>query len=1761
MLIAAAVALVMVACAVAGISVASEDSDALSYGSEDSPLTSFTFVADGMSQAQLGPYYVKVGSSVSIVGGSDEGGGEGWYADHVTSVTSGYGLEFSNGTADNIVSGYLGEVTGTISKAGTISVSWTISNDGISGVLKSGTYTMTIKAVADEPEELPSYTVSINAGNGGSASTTAITVSSGTTYYASGTTLYFTAPTGGTVSEKTVTATPASGYSFSAWSPSEGTITGPTTISASFTASEYTLTIKYLYSGGGTASSTKTYTHAAGEIYSYDSPSITGYTANKAVVSGTMPAKDTEIKVYYNANSYTISVTAGTGGSVTGGGTYDYGSEPTIKATPGPGYVFGSWSDGSTEAERVITVTNDASYTANFELKQLTLTIHYVYSNGSTAADDYIGRYYYNGSYSVESPSVTGYTPDTATVSGVMGTSDTEKTVTYRIDTHKVTVNYVYADGSTAAPAGGGSYTYGSKYSIESPSIDGYKPDKETVSGTMGTSDVTEKVVYTAQSYELLIHYVGTDGSTLFKDHKESVVFGKTYSVASPSKTGYTASEAVIKGTMGSSGAEYTVTYTVQTHKVTVNYLYKATGSTAAPSDSRTFDYGEKYAITSPAITGYKADKTIVEGTMDTSDVDTTVYYTVCSYGLIIHYQYANGSKAADDHSGKVDYGSNFSVTSPDVAGYVPDTAIVTGTMDSTSGKEVYVTYNPAKLTLTIEYVDPEGNALHTKYSGEWEYLSEYSVDSPVVAGYTPDIATVKGTMDSTIGKTVKVTYTVNAPVYHRLTIESYCGTELIATNTYENVAEGDWSYPAPAVDGYTVQKAYATLSGSITEDTTVKAYYDAITYRITVSYVYSDGTKVDNGSHDIDDDIGYRKQFSYTSPTIAGYEADRKLVSGTADSDQDFVVTYTGTVVPTHRVTVKAVYASDPGTVVSQTESEVAEGERFTVTPDTIEGYAVSSIDSDDVVIVNSAFTMPAEDVTVTVTYTADIHRVTVSYVYTDGSEAHAPNTKDAAYGSRYHIVSPSIEGYEASRDAVTGTMGPEDVYETVIYTLVEVPAYTVTVNAVHASEPSRVVGSFTEKHAEGDACTVIPSALEGYTVSSISSDDVEIADGSYTMPARDITITVAYVPVKHTVTVHYVFADGSKAHEDETREVAFDEQYSIASPEIAGYEASKRTVSGTMGADDIEETITYSATRLVLTISYQLSDGSVLKENRYTYAYMSPYSVETIGIDGYTMDRDRVEGTMDDTSGKTEIVVCTRMTYSLSFYVEGELFATVTAEHGSVITAPDDSPVKDGWTFTGWEGFVAGTVVASDMDFEASFEEGVSHPFTVEFRLTTTGALLSSTTRYIAVGGTYTLEAGDLSAEGCTASRATDGDEERSGDQLTGTVFSGTMNGPRTVTVWFEPKPYTLTVRYQDEDGRSVSPTSTTTVLYRDAFSVESPSVKGMAPNTRAVEGTMGASDISVIVTYSAQQGVAFIDRLYSWSMIVPSTPSTIRLDDGGMRFLTAGSETTADGNGSTITKVVVSGTPTNTGLVNEKLPYTVTLDLDGTVYTWEVRVLAKADFSSAFEVAPDGLKVRCVVKENPDRISYCTWTTDDAEMTKTNLEVLSGGDITITFRDFGTYTITCQVNYYGTYTADPFEVTVTMPPSIGAIDDIVQSVGKPVEVPIDVPSGTVLASSDSRVTFDGTTMKVDFTESGEYTVTVSAVFSDGSTDSVEVSVKVIGGETSESVLPAVAGAVALIAGVVLAYAGVAVIGNRVVMIAGGVVAVAGIVLMLVL
>jgi uncharacterized repeat protein (TIGR02543 family) len=72
------------------------------------------------------------------------------------------------------------------------------------------------------------------------------------------------------------------------------------------------------------------------------------------------------------------------GGTVSGGGSYDYGKTATLTAKPATGYKFKYWQDNTslTNATRMVTVTGNATYTAVFE--KLKYTVNFKNQDNST---------------------------------------------------------------------------------------------------------------------------------------------------------------------------------------------------------------------------------------------------------------------------------------------------------------------------------------------------------------------------------------------------------------------------------------------------------------------------------------------------------------------------------------------------------------------------------------------------------------------------------------------------------------------------------------------------------------------------------------------------------------------------------------------------------------------------------------------------------------------------------------------------------------------------------------------------------------------------------------------------------------------------------------------------------------------------------------------------------------------------------------------------------------------------------------------------------------------------------------------------------------------------------------------------------------------------------------------------------------------------------------------------------------------------------
>ena len=86
--------------------------------------------------------------------------------------------------------------------------------------------------------------------------------------------------------------------------------------------------------------------------------------------------QDSTFTAIFEANTFAITTAVNDDvmGSVTEGGEYAFGTEITLTATPNDGYRFTQWSDGNTDNPRTITVTENKTYTTEFEVQTYTIT-------------------------------------------------------------------------------------------------------------------------------------------------------------------------------------------------------------------------------------------------------------------------------------------------------------------------------------------------------------------------------------------------------------------------------------------------------------------------------------------------------------------------------------------------------------------------------------------------------------------------------------------------------------------------------------------------------------------------------------------------------------------------------------------------------------------------------------------------------------------------------------------------------------------------------------------------------------------------------------------------------------------------------------------------------------------------------------------------------------------------------------------------------------------------------------------------------------------------------------------------------------------------------------------------------------------------------------------------------------------------------------------------------------------------------------------
>ena len=344
----------------------------------------------------------------------------------------------------------------------------------------------------------------------------------------------------------------------------------------------------------------------------------------------------------------------------------------------------------------------------------------------------------------------------------------------------------------------------------------------------------------------------------------------------------------------------------------------------------------------------------------------------------------------------------------------------------------------------------------------------------------------------------------------------------------------------------------------------TVNAQFTQITYSISVAENIAHGSVTADKSSAAEGETvtltatpanGY--QFSAWNVT-AGENETVTVTSGTFSMPaHDVTVSATFTELPpaTYSITVTggtawangtSVTSATAGTIITLTASSPQTGYQFSA-------WNVTAGGSENITVANGTFTMPAQNVTVSATFTAIDYYVSIPAT-SNGTVT--SNKQTAHIGDTVTLTIVPSTGYQLGSVTVNGgSVSANGTGNTRTFTM---PASDVTVNATFTaidysvSIPTTSNGTVTANKQTahiGDTVTLTIVPSDGYKLDSISATGATISGTgntrTFTMPAAAVNVTASFITInigtkaKPNAVGDIVFNDGTAlpASEYQTR------------------------------------------------------------------------------------------------------------------------------------------------------------------------------------------------------------------------------------------------------------------------------------------------------------------------------------------------------------------------------------------------------------------------------------------------------------------------------------------------------------------------------------------------------------------------------------------------------------------------------------------------
>ena len=504
-----------------------------------------------------------------------------------------------------------------------------------------------------------------------------------------------------------LTATPATGYSFSHWSgdsnETNGTIslaaTQPRSVTAHFTLNSYTLTASG--GAGGIVSGSGAFTYGTvtpitatpGAGHSFTGWTGDGIADLNASNTTVLITQDRNVSAIFAIDQYTLTASGGVGGSVSGTGTFDWNSSTAITATPNTGYSFTGWiGTGITSPsaqDTTVLMTQDRNVSATFLINSYTLTT----SPGSGGNVSSSGSHEHGTQVTITATPQTGYTFAGWVGSGITDANASTTTINMTQDRNASAIFAInqYAlgvhSGTGGSTSGAGTYDWNSSISITATPSIGYEFSAWTGSGITNSNEAITTVQMTQDRNVTATFLINSYSLTTMSESGGSVSIsgfhnhGIQASITATPQTGYSFTGWVGEG-IADLNASATTVEMIQDRNVTATFaidrhiLIVSTESGGTITGSGTFDWNSSAPIAANVDTGYEFTGWTGSGVDDTMSLTTTIAMTqdrnVTATFAIKSYELATSSSAGGSvsQSGNYDHGTQATIIAVPQTGF-----------------------------------------------------------------------------------------------------------------------------------------------------------------------------------------------------------------------------------------------------------------------------------------------------------------------------------------------------------------------------------------------------------------------------------------------------------------------------------------------------------------------------------------------------------------------------------------------------------------------------------------------------------------------------------------------------------------------------------------------------------------------------------------------------------------------------------------------------------------------------------------------------------------------------------------------------------------------------------------------------------------------------------------------------------------------------------------------------------------------------------